>query len=308
MKIRILIVSVFMAGAIFLLNVQYQFRRLKWECPAEVKAATGINLPFDRIPALEAILEISGNGTSILPQNIGVQLVPKQAGRPNSPLLIQLAPIQLPDIQAGTYNFKVTLRRLSDHLPLATIDTIANIQPGSSVSFDQEKWNYDLEEESAPTDGFNNITEIMSGHFEVSGGGAVPNLWVSHTIEQSDPADPTRHPVAMLLRPYAISVSSPGAGGAIRVVGDPFSVQSGVNVIATLYTSNGSEKSKVNAYSRLDGSFDLPTFSNAVVGDKVRVYVTSRNEVGAPTSLSDQNNGKPNRELELLVKDLQSCQ
>jgi hypothetical protein len=88
-------------------------------------------------------------------------------------------------------------------------------------------------------------------------------------------------------------------------MGDPFSVQSGVNVIAELDTADGSMKSTINGYSRIDGSFDLPTLANAKEGDTVAVFVSSRKEVGAPSSRSLQGVGSS---VKLAVRNLQGCQ
>lgn len=307
MKKKIFFLSIlFVAGAIFLLSVQYQSKQVKLGCPQEVKAATSnLVLPFDLIPALKATLEITGSGSNIPAREIGVQLVPKHANRQNSPRLIQLSQVQLNDVPAGNYHLKVTLKQSRDDLTLATLDLDSTIQPGTSIDFGQAAWNYDVDPDG---DRYNSITEIMNGKFVVSGGGEIPNLWLENVKEATGSAGSGSYPnSATLLRYWAISVSSLGSDGRIRVMGDPFSVQSGVNVIAELRTADGVLKSTINGYSRIDGSFDLPTLSNAIKGDKVHVFVSSRTGDGNPSSLGAQVDG-PSREVLFVVKNLQRCE
>lgn len=304
MKIKILLISIFIAGAVFLLSAQYQARRVKIECPHEAKASTGVTLPTVNIP-LEAILEISGNGTSIPSRDIAVQLVPKQANRANSPLLIQLSQIQLSDLSAGSYHFKVTLKRSTDHLPLATLDADSIVQAGSSVNFDQATWNYDLDPDG---DGYNSITEIMNGKFELSGGGIVPNVWSSLATNPATGGQDSKPEKPALLRPAAISVMSPGSNGRLKVAGDPFSVQSAVYVNADLLNASGVKKSSAGSYSRMDGSFDLNFDSGAVVGDRVLLYTRTQKDLGDATFDSSRADVGPNSKVELAVKDLQGCQ
>lgn len=313
MKKKIFFFSLLIAGAIFLLSVQYQSKQVKLECPREAKAVTSnLVLPFDRIPALKATLEISGNGSNRAPQDIGVQLVPKQASRSNSPRLIQLSQIQLSDVPAGNYHLKVTLKRADDNLVLATLDLDPTIQPGTSIDFGQVAWNYDVDDDR---DNFNNITEIMNGSFQIPQGGTIPNVWTYNPTNFRDIAEfphndtlpPT--PKIVLLRPWAISLMAPDSNGRINIIGDPFSVPSGVWVKADLLGSGGIQKNTTGAFSRIDGSFDLNFPSGVVAEDKILVYVISRKvlERGDLKYNSSTSQSMPTSSLELPVRNFQNC-
>ncbi len=305
MKNKIILFSFLSAGAVFLLTVKYQSRQVKIECPQAVKAATGINLPFDKIPALKATLEITGGGTSIPSREIGVQLVPKQANRSNSPLLIQLSQMQLSDVPSGTYHLKVILKKADDDLVLATLDLDSNIQAGTSIDFGQANWNY---VQDPDLDNYNSVTEIMNGKFETSVEGGVPNVWSFLPTNPAVGGQNSKPEKPLLLRPASISAMSPGSGGRLRVSGDPFSVQSGVYVNADLLTSGGVKKKNGAAYSRIDGSFDITIDSGAVSGDRVLVYAITQKDLGDAQFDSSRADVGPNSKVELLVKDSQGCQ
>jgi len=310
-KIKMLIVlGVVSLG--FGLSVRYQAKQVKVECPAEAKAVTSISLPFDIIPALKARLEITGNGSSIPARDIGVQLVPKHANRPNSARLIQLSQVQLEDVPPGNYNLRVTLKRASDDLVLATLELNSVIQPGVSIDFGQTSWDYDVDEDR---DNFNNITEMMNGSFQIPQGGIIPNVWTYNPTNfrditefpNNDILPPT--PKIVLLRPWAISIMAPDSNGHVNIIGDPFSVPSGVWVKADLLGPSGIQKNTTGAFSRIDGSFDLNFLSGVTAEDKVLVYVVSRKvlERGDLKYNSSTSQSGPISSLELPVRNFQNC-
>ena len=307
-KIKILLALSFVTLGI-LLSVRFQAKQVKIECPHEVQAATSnIVLPFDKIPALKATLEITGNGTNISPRDIGVQLVRKQASRANSPLLIQLSQVQLNDVPAGNYHLKVILKKADNDLVLATLDLDSNIGPGTSIDFGKASWNYACDQCDSDGDHYNNLTEIMNGVFHAPSSGTISNEWLSSPTnanrggEQSYPERPS------LLRPAAISVMSPGPNGRLKIVGDPFSVQSAVYVTADLLNPNGLRKGKGEGYSRIDGSFDLSIDSGATAEDKILLYTITQKGLGEAQFDSSRADVGPNSKLELIVKNFQGCQ
>lgn len=293
--------SLMIFSAVFLVT-RHQEKKLSFTCPSVAQASEPISLPTVNIP-LKAILEISGGGSSFLPREIGVQLVPKQSNRPNSPLLIQLSSVELNDLSPGNYHFKVTLKRSTDDLALATLDIDSNVQAGSSVDFGKGAWNYDLDPDG---DQVNTLTEIMNGKFEESEGSDIPNRWV---FNSSNPVVGNETFKISLLRPAGISVMTPGPQGRLRVSGDPFTVQSAVYVKADLLTEAGVKKGSAGAYSRLDGSFDVQITSGAEVGDRVLVYTISKKilEEGDTDFDSSRADVGPFSKVEIVVKDLQAC-
>ncbi len=265
---------------------------------SSVKASMNV-VSVSSLP-LKAHLEIKSAGNTVQEKDVDIQIVPKDSKRPNSSSLVKIAPVQLDGVTPGPYKFVLSLIHTQYDRKIASIETDITVNPGSNIDFSHSQWVY----EDNDQDHYNDITEIMNGHYNViSNASGPPSFsWVNDPKEPLDSA--SKPDTAFLLKPSAISVMSPGLGGQVRVVGDPFSVQAGVNVIAELSAPNGSKKSKINSFSRLDGSFDL-MLSNASVGDKVVVYVSSRNEAGSPSSLSLQG---PSSKVEWTVKDLQGCQ
>lgn len=288
------------------LSFRFQSKRLQFACPQEAKATSVFPLPFNSIPSLRAILEVSGS-MDIPPRDIGVQLLHKQENRPNSALLIQLSQVALDHIPAGNYHLKVTLSRADDNLVLATLDLDSTLQPGASIDFGQGKWDYACPECDTDHDHYNNLTEIMNGVFTAPSSGTLPTQWIASPSDASASGGNSHPDKPSLLRPAGISAMSPGPGGRVRVVGDPFSVQSAVYVTADLLNANGARKGRGEAYSRIDGSFDLMVDSGAEAGDQVLVYVITQKGLGEPQYDSSRADVGPHSKKMILLKELQGC-
>jgi len=306
MKVRILIFSIFLFGFVILFHTHFQNRQL--HCPSEVRASVPlITLPSLNI-SLKATLEIyagnSASGSPIQTQEISTSFIPKQAHRSHSPQLVSIASTPLPTLAAGTYTFRINLRRQSDDLPIAKLEVSQAVSTGSTVNLDQATWNYDFDTDG---DNYNNITEIMNGEFATPSSSEIPSVWAAAIKNPRDRADHPEH--AMLLRPSAISAMRPGTGGRLRIVGDPFSVQSGILVKADLLNSGGVLKSSGEASSRLDGSFDLTFSGGATAGDRVIVYAVSRRDQASnPEFDSSRSVTGPGSKVELQVGGASSCQ
>lgn len=306
MKIRILLFSVFLLSFLVLFHTHFQNRQLN--CPSEVHAVVpSITLPSLNI-SLKANLEIyagsSASGSPLQTQEIAVSFIPKQNRRSQSPQLISIASTPLPALTPGTYTFRINLRRQSDDLPIARLELTQAVNTGSTVNLDQATWNYDFDEDG---DHYNNLTEIINGEFSAPPASEIASIWTAALKNPLASADHPDH--VILLRPSAISAMKPGPNGRLRVVGDPYSVQSGVLVKADLLNSGGTLKNSADAPSRIDGSFDLTFSGGAVAGDRVIVYAVSRRDQASnPEFDSSRSVTGPGSKVELQVGEAQTCQ
>src|SRR4030095_4165221 len=107
--------------------------------------------------------------------------------------------------------------------------------------------------------------------------------------EPTNPKDPASHPNGIYLinlnvdqdpQGDAIGVTAPAFDGPSKVIGDPFAVQSGVQVTVVHYAPDGvTEKERISVFSRIDGSFEA-ILHNSAQGDKVEVFTTSLPSMG----------------------------
>src|SRR4030095_742311 len=249
-------------------------------------------------------LQIFPEGSTALVKEVplAIQIALKEPQRANSPRFVTFGSIQMSDLKAGRYLFRLNIFHQGS-FKVASIETVTSVKGGSKVDWSQALWKYDFDDDG---DGFSNLTELVNGHLEAPVGGTVPTLWV---MEATDPGNSSSLPASVsIIKPIAISTMSPSSTGLLKVLGDPLSVQSGVYVTAVLRNIGGTQKEKVSGFSRIDGSFDL-TLSNAAVGDKVEVFAaTMPNLVDDPRFTSFGTSTGPASKKEMTVKGLPLCQ
>ena len=277
-------------------------------------------LDVRKILNLVAKLEVfhAGDENGIPVQEIEqpVQFVPKDPNNPRSPLVVQIIPddgLHVSGIPAGDFLFRIGLFHRSasqGDIRLASIEEAVTIQNGqdTKVDFAGGVWRYDFDDDQ---DGYGNVTELMSGHFEKLQDlvGGTTKLWVS---APTNPKDPGSHPTQVsIIESSRIGSTSPDNDGHAKVIGDPLSVQSGVEVTIVHTAADGTVKETLQVFSRLDGSFET-TLNNSIQGDKVQVYTTSLATMSddpsySSLSVSDPSFASVNLEIHFLPVKVNAC-
>ncbi|GEM_PF-3001240 len=325
---KYMIATLLMIPLVLFIGFQFRHKEVKWDCPQRVMAAvTSGSLAAVRYPDLKGELEVYNSGDTRINtfpvRDLNWKL--KHSNRENSGHVVKFSSLEVANLDPGTYQFDLVLRRASDDLKLARLQVKnVNIKAGSStISFDDADWVYDDPKDNrnaiaikdkmdSDGDGFNNVTEIMDGDFAAPASGETRGLWQPQEKSYTDLANyPTR---TLLLQPSAMSVMAVGPSGNLRIVGDAFSVQPGVLVNAELVRSAGTPPTYTTS-SELDGSFELIIPTGVSVGDKVKIYTVSREGLDATSlltpiaftrSLSASDSSRAQVTLE--VKNLQGCQ